>query len=108
MLALVKAKLQEEALRTYLFAYAGQYVSLSQGQLAAMFDLPEARVYSLVSKMMIAEELQGEFECLGLNIELEYCFSFFQCDDGGEAAGCSGGCEMFFGTGVAAAVPAKP
>ena len=45
VLGMLKAKLQEEGLRTFLFAYSHNYASLSADQLCAMFSLDEKRVY---------------------------------------------------------------
>lgn len=47
VLDMLKAKLQECGLRTYLLAYGSFYRSLSQEQLCEMFDLPDKQVRGL-------------------------------------------------------------
>merc|ERR1719215_536957 len=49
--------MKSEALRTYLFAYASIYDAFHLDQLVSMFDLPSKIVHSIVSKMMIKEEI---------------------------------------------------
>merc|ERR1719335_262041 len=52
-------KVQIEAMRTYLFAYASIYDAFHIEQLVTMFDLPAKIVHNTVSKMMIREEISA-------------------------------------------------
>jgi len=60
--SMVTAKIKEEALRTYLFTYATQYLSISLKTLMETFDLTAAVVYRITSKMMVNEQLQGSWD----------------------------------------------
>lgn len=54
--------IKEESLRTYLFTYSNVYTSISIQSLAVMFELPKDRVHSMISKMIINEELMASLD----------------------------------------------
>jgi len=60
--AMLTEKVKEESLRTYLFRFSGIYESISIENLAEMFELPRAQVYSIISKMIINEELMASLD----------------------------------------------
>lgn len=54
--------IKENSLSTYLFTYSNVYSSISIPQLATMFDLSKEKVHSLISKMIISEELMASLD----------------------------------------------
>ncbi|KAH7957428.1 hypothetical protein HPB52_018908 [Rhipicephalus sanguineus] len=52
----------EESLRTFLFTYSSVYDSLSIETLAEMFELNKSVVHSIISKMIIGEELMASLD----------------------------------------------
>lgn len=59
---MIAQKIQEEALRTYLFTYSAVYDSLSMDVLAETFELDKSVVHSIISKMIINEELMASMD----------------------------------------------
>lgn len=54
--------IKEESLRTYLFTYSNVYSSISMPSLSEMFDLELPKVHSVISKMIINEELMASLD----------------------------------------------
>ncbi|CDR44217.1 CYFA0S14e00936g1_1 [Cyberlindnera fabianii] len=54
---MIKEKVQVEGLRTFLFQFKSYYSKLSITKLTQTFELPEAKVSAVVSKMIFKEEI---------------------------------------------------
>jgi len=54
---MLKKKVKEESLRTYLFTYSHVYDTISLHRLADMYEMEYRHVHSLVAKMIINQEL---------------------------------------------------
>lgn len=59
---MLEDKIREGSLRAYLFTYSNVYDSISMQVLANMFDLDKSTVHSIVSKMIINEELMASLD----------------------------------------------
>lgn len=60
--SMLEEKIREGSLRAYLFTYSNVYDSISMQVLANMFDLEKSTVHSIVSKMIINEELMASLD----------------------------------------------
>lgn len=60
--AMLTKLIREDSLRTYLFTYSHVYDSISMPALAKMFELDRAVVHSIISKMIINEELMASLD----------------------------------------------
>ncbi len=59
---MLSKQIQEEGLRTYLFTYAPFYDTLATETLSQMFELDDAKVTAVVSKMIAHEELAASLD----------------------------------------------
>lgn len=60
--AMLTKLIKEEALRTYLFTFSHVYSSISIDTLAQMFEMDKGSVHSIISKMIINEELMASLD----------------------------------------------
>lgn len=58
---MLRRKIREESLRTYLFTYSHVYDSVSLPRLATMYDMEYDHVHSIVAKMIINQELMVSY-----------------------------------------------
>ncbi|KAJ1370397.1 hypothetical protein KIN20_032111 [Parelaphostrongylus tenuis] len=59
---MVVKRIQEESLRTYLLMYSTVYTTVSLNKLATLFELDKKQVHSVISKMIIQEELSATLD----------------------------------------------
>ncbi|KAJ2589681.1 Translation initiation factor 3 subunit c [Coemansia sp. RSA 1722] len=59
---MLAAKIQIEALRTYLFTYSTQFESVGLEDLSAMFGMSKNKVYALLARMVYNNELQASLD----------------------------------------------
>lgn len=68
---MVSERIQKETLRTYLLMYSTVYTTVSFDTLCSLFELDRQSVYSLVSQMIIQEELSATLDeptnCLSMH-----------------------------------------
>ncbi|KAI8896735.1 eukaryotic translation initiation factor 3 subunit 8 N-terminus-domain-containing protein [Globomyces pollinis-pini] len=56
---MLKASIQEESLRTYIFSFASHYDSFSIETLSSMFELSHDKIKSIISKMIYKKQIEG-------------------------------------------------
>ena len=69
--SMLKIKIQEESLRTYVFSSTRFYDSLSLEDLGQMFALDKERVAQTLSKMLIQEQIRGTLDTESLYLTLD-------------------------------------
>ena len=61
VLEMLCTKVKEQALKIYLTIYGPHYSSIAVEQLCNLFEVPEATVQSIVSRLIISEEIHGSW-----------------------------------------------
>ncbi|TPP65677.1 Eukaryotic translation initiation factor 3 subunit C [Fasciola gigantica] len=59
---ILEGRIKEESLRSFLFTYSAIHDSISLDRLSEYFEMPKSSVYSIVSKMIINQELAASLE----------------------------------------------
>jgi len=59
---MLKVRIQEETLRTYLLMYSTVYTTVHLSALSNLFQLDTQRIYAIISKMIIQEELSATLD----------------------------------------------
>lgn len=59
---MLRERVKEEAIRTYLLAYGQHYESISLGHLCAMFDMEEIPARRTISRMIFRKEIAAAWE----------------------------------------------
>ena len=72
---MLKRKIQEESLRAYLFTFGSKFSTISLDNLARLFRLETHTVHSIVSKLIITEELQVK-TCFNFTLSLITIFFY--------------------------------
>lgn len=62
ILAMIRRKIQEEALKAYVFTSAKCYASLSLKQLCDIFGMESKHAQSVICKLIMSEEIHGSFD----------------------------------------------
>ncbi|VDN51587.1 unnamed protein product [Dracunculus medinensis] len=60
--SMIIGRIQEESLRTYLLMYSTVYTTVSLDFLSKLFELDKKMVHSIISKMIISEELTASLD----------------------------------------------
>jgi len=59
---MLRRKIKEESLRTYLFTYSACYDSISPSVLSEMFQLTSRQINAVISKMILNDELKASWD----------------------------------------------
>ena len=61
---IVSARIKEETCKTYLLTYQHNFTTIQLQNLSAMFDLPASIVHRIASKLIVNEQLSGQWDMI--------------------------------------------